>query len=771
MIPLLLDNGASVNVTDRDNLTAIELSAEGKTNASYAVTILLLRYYQQNNISLPKNIRKNINKFLSVPSGAPNTLNNNNNNANLMSSTNLLSSSNQFNNRSAATLSSYSSAANLNINTTLPQQTQSKSASPPRASSPLKQSPTVHSVSSPAASPVPPSKSRAKSIVPLSAGAFSETESAPVTQSVSTSRRHNSILQAKQQQAGSDDIQQISQYNVDSHPDNLRSDSESPSKLRDRSPSVRNNSVLVPFIVRKLDEAPRMSFAIDPSAGEPLPSNSPSPKKQHRHHSVVSTSAAVAAAVAAVTGTRTNTRHTLMSMNTGGGVNTLESFNAKRSFVNNGDNNPNLFVQTSTPFSNTNNTPTNNQVADPNITMHTDEDLDSLLLDESTGPKKTIAETLYPPAEYVPLLPTLGSGSKYLDVILCVEHCYDCESHNNQSLRHDSTKYAKVANEILFNTIKSLIEHKFAIRLYAMRTKVNSLDKLGGMEVTIAINVTKPLPASGHRNSLSTPTNKLREQRKHSSVDFSQPHFKSKMSSAAAPSTSSLTLKSVGSDVNTPRGEESGEQSPSVSALPVDPGIKWATHQLFSKIDSKSWPTVKAVRDKAIAFLNATLKELTAVTHTIKIEKPPVVVAPVTSMNWRTPAPAAVEEEPEEEVVIVHTESLYKHQALSVAELKELQSSYMEWVERMKIPPKVERHRLDLDWPDLFPSLDAPSTAGGSSSNLNNPNNPRQSLIQKLAAMKHVPGPMLDVSMPDRMSRVDFERAVLEHFLVYDSTI
>ena len=85
-----------------------------------------------------------------------------------------------------------------------------------------------------------------------------------------------------------------------------------------------------------------------------------------------------------------------------------------------------------------------------------------------------------------------------------------------------------------------------------------------------------------------------------------------------------------------------------------------------------SWPTVKAVRDKAIAFLNATLKEATAVTHTIKTEKPVVVPPPVTINNWRSAAlpVVVVEEEDEVEEVVVHTESLYKHQSVSVAELK-----------------------------------------------------------------------------------------------------
>ena len=147
-------------------------------------------------------------------------------------------------------------------------------------------------------------------------------------------------------------------------------------------------------------------------------------------------------------------------------------------------------------------------------------------------------------------------------------------------------KYAKVANEILFNTIKALIESKFAIRLYALRTKVSSLDKLGGMEVTIAVNITKPLVSGGRGSSLSTPTSKLREQRKHSSVDFSQPNCKSKLSSSVAPSSSSLLAPrpTQGGDVTSAGGEDSGTQSPIPT---VDAGLKWATHQLYSKIDSK----------------------------------------------------------------------------------------------------------------------------------------------------------------------------------------
>ncbi len=104
----------------------------------------------------------------------------------------------------------------------------------------------------------------------------------------------------------------------------------------------------------------------------------------------------------------------------------------------------------------------------------------------------------------------------------------------------------------------------------------------------------------------------------------------------------------------------------------------------------------------------------------------------------------------------------------------------------MKIPPKVERHRLDLDWPDLFPALDTANGGSGTPSTSNSPtqqmpsqgynssnNTPtafgRKSLVEKV---KHTAGPMLDLTLVDKFSsRADYEAMVMRHFQVFDNTI
>jgi hypothetical protein len=73
----------------------------------------------------------------------------------------------------------------------------------------------------------------------------------------------------------------------------------------------------------------------------------------------------------------------------------------------------------------------------------------------------------------------------------------------------------------------------------------------------------------------------------------------------------------------------------------------------------------------------------------------------------------------------------------------------------MRIPPKVEKHNLDLEWPDtpmgkkVSSSLHTASTkySGGEDK-------------------QHPLGPYIDIKLSDRISTVRFESAVLRHFEV-----
>ena len=117
---------------------------------------------------------------------------------------------------------------------------------------------------------------------------------------------------------------------------------------------------------------------------------------------------------------------------------------------------------------------------------------------------RSFAQSMFPLAEKLPLLPAIQPDpdngvtkvhSQYLDVIIAVEHCTDCEQHNKQSLRHDPAKYVKIANDVLFTLIKAVVDSKLAVRLYALRVKPlgGGKDRLGAMEITVAANITCPL--------------------------------------------------------------------------------------------------------------------------------------------------------------------------------------------------------------------------------------------------------------------------------------
>jgi hypothetical protein len=103
-----------------------------------------------------------------------------------------------------------------------------------------------------------------------------------------------------------------------------------------------------------------------------------------------------------------------------------------------------------------------------------------------TAPKTTIAETIFPPAEQIPLLPGCSSGDaagnslcRYLDVIIAIEHCCDCATHSKQSLRHDETKYVTMANNALYTLIKTVVEGHYAVRVFAFRVPPTRKSRIG----------------------------------------------------------------------------------------------------------------------------------------------------------------------------------------------------------------------------------------------------------------------------------------------------
>lgn len=111
--------------------------------------------------------------------------------------------------------------------------------------------------------------------------------------------------------------------------------------------------------------------------------------------------------------------------------------------------------------------------------------------------------------------------------------------------------------------------------------------------------------------------------------------------------------------------------------------------------------------------------------------------------------------------------AIYRHVFVALSE------SYAKWIERMKIPPRIERDPLDLDYP---------TTLLGSSSDLE-PEPVKRSPIsflndyveagkgQQSATIAHPPGPMVDVNLlaQQAQNQAACEKAILKHFLVFDS--
>lgn len=109
-----------------------------------------------------------------------------------------------------------------------------------------------------------------------------------------------------------------------------------------------------------------------------------------------------------------------------------------------------------------------------------------------------------------------------------------------------------------------------------------------------------------------------------------------------------------------------------------------------------------------------------------------------------------------------------------------LTGQYQEWIKRMKVPPVVERHHLDIDWPALRLNT-SNNNSGLSGARMlerfltvdTNPDeehdDPTQAqLSDDFRNRRHPAGPMLDFALANVWPQGVFERAVCEHFCVFD---
>eukprot|EP01039_Chlorochromonas_danica_P001037 gene1037-1125_t len=332
--------------------------------------------------------------------------------------------------------------------------------------------------------------------------------------------------------------------------------------------------------------------------------------------------------------------------------------------------------------------------------------------------RRALLEQRFPPASCIPFLPRLPADlscgqADYLDVILTVEHCVDCHLHSDQSLRHDPKKYVTAAINVLYGIIQAIVTSKFKVRLFAIRSAPMNIKRLGAFEVTLAICL--PVVESYINDS---------------NIQLSASMF-----------GSNQTLSSL-LQVPDPR-----------RSLVMKP--QWISHNLFSKLENKSWPAVNAMEEKATNFLDAALQDAARGLREAQPGLSDAVQSVIGSANHR---------------VAGHLSELvygnYKHNELDTEALYDLEKAYQAWQERMKMPIQIVKDPLDVDIPALFsPSQYTPQKAG----QLQRMTSRSSSQHMVSQQPTHSKGPYLDRNLAQALPQEEFERVVLEHFFVFDN--
>ncbi len=101
----------------------------------------------------------------------------------------------------------------------------------------------------------------------------------------------------------------------------------------------------------------------------------------------------------------------------------------------------------------------------------------------------------YAPAAYVPFLHSalalggsaLGTACEVGDVLLTVEQCFNCETHNF-SLWHDPMKYSSVADRCLIALVRALLDKGYRVRLFALK-EVPRAARTGALEISCSVCV------------------------------------------------------------------------------------------------------------------------------------------------------------------------------------------------------------------------------------------------------------------------------------------
>jgi ankyrin repeat protein len=101
----------------------------------------------------------------------------------------------------------------------------------------------------------------------------------------------------------------------------------------------------------------------------------------------------------------------------------------------------------------------------------------------------------FSPANYVPFLHStlplgldaLGGSCDVGDVLLAVEQCYHCDTHNF-SLWHDPLKYNSVSDRCLIALVRAILDKGYRVRLFALK-EIPRPSRIGALEVTCSVCV------------------------------------------------------------------------------------------------------------------------------------------------------------------------------------------------------------------------------------------------------------------------------------------
>jgi hypothetical protein len=482
----------------------------------------------------------------------------------------------------------------------------------------------------------------------------------------------------------------------------------------------------------------------------------------------------------------------------------------------------------------------------------------------SSSSRMTTATTssttmMFPPAPVVPFLPDFAGtyaadelgdfAPEHCDVFVAVEHCFDCDRHSNQSLRHDTRTYVRHANAVLAALVRAIADARLAVRLFAMRSPPLTTRRLGAFEVTVAVRVDLPAAASPLPPPSSSSTSAFHLRNTHTTNGTGN---NGNGNGSKGTGTGGATTTTPTGSKNSPGHFFGNNHTPNTSTTNTNghyhtnasggggggdrPSFvgggngqthrsttiggtngddeddeeqlflrRWVSTCLHSKLQTKSWPNVAQLEKQVVSFLDETLKEVTAARNAYNVVHHNG--ANTTTNHPHPPphhhhSPAHTHDKTMPKTMTTHPALEYKHAHSSAPLQRRLSDGYNRWLKRMKVPPIVERHPLDMDWPALrLTTTTMTTTEHGHDDDAAAHHRHHQKLsgVRMLenyltistntgeyhhrddhdddgdyndgGPLRHPPGPMLDFSLARTSRRCDFERAVCAHFLVFDARL